>query len=90
MEDPRNFGGPQQNPSLVAQLARRYTMHLHDTTDDNNSIHIDPLRNVAVTVGASQALFLALQCVIQQGDEVVLMEPFFDCCQQHTTTKRYR
>ena len=83
---------PDGHPPLVAQLlARRYTYDAlaHDTTDgdngDNNdsSIHtIDLLRNVTVTVGASQALFLALQCVIQQSDEVVLlMEPFFDLYQ---------
>jgi kynurenine--oxoglutarate transaminase/cysteine-S-conjugate beta-lyase/glutamine--phenylpyruvate transaminase len=31
-----------------------------------------------VTVGASQALFLALQTLLSPGDEVLLLEPFFD------------
>lgn len=65
---------PAGHPPLVQQLARRYSMHLHTCLREP----LDPLRNVAVTVGASQALYLALQCVVQQGDEVILLEPFFD------------
>merc|ERR1712127_322992 len=33
---------------------------------------------VAVTVGASQALYLSLQTLVKPGDEVILFEPFFD------------
>jgi aspartate/methionine/tyrosine aminotransferase len=40
--------------------------------------NIDPMEEVAVTVGASQALYLSLQTLIKPGDEVVLFEPFFD------------
>jgi kynurenine--oxoglutarate transaminase/cysteine-S-conjugate beta-lyase/glutamine--phenylpyruvate transaminase len=39
---------------------------------------IHPMDEVAVTVGASQALYLSLQTLIKPGDEVVLFEPFFD------------
>ncbi|KAL3811087.1 hypothetical protein ACHAXA_008064 [Cyclostephanos tholiformis] len=41
---------------------------------------IDPMGEVAVTVGASQALYLCLQTLVEPGvcDEVVLFEPFFD------------
>ncbi|GMI15787.1 hypothetical protein TrVE_jg4347 [Triparma verrucosa] len=34
--------------------------------------------NVAVTVGASQALYLSLQTLISPGDEVLIFEPYFD------------
>jgi kynurenine--oxoglutarate transaminase/cysteine-S-conjugate beta-lyase/glutamine--phenylpyruvate transaminase len=36
------------------------------------------MKEVAVTVGASQALYLSLQVLIKPGDEVILFEPFFD------------
>ncbi len=36
------------------------------------------MAEVAVTVGCSQALYAALQCLVREGDEVVLLEPFFD------------
>ncbi len=36
------------------------------------------MAEVAVTVGCSQALYVAMQCLIRPGDEVALIEPFFD------------
>jgi len=62
---------PAGHPHLVQQLARRYSLHLKHQ-------EIDAMNEVAVTVGASQALYLSLQTLIQPGDEVILFEPFFD------------
>lgn len=39
---------------------------------------VDPLKEVLVTVGASQALALACNTLLDSGDEVVLIEPAFD------------
>jgi kynurenine--oxoglutarate transaminase/cysteine-S-conjugate beta-lyase/glutamine--phenylpyruvate transaminase len=58
------------HPSLVKLLAKRYSIHL-----DRN---VDAMKEVAVTVGASQALYLSLQTLVRPGDEVILFEPFFD------------
>jgi DNA-binding transcriptional MocR family regulator len=58
------------HPPLTAVLARRYSAHLGQPVDADAEI--------AVTVGASQALFLALQALVDPGEEVLLMEPAFD------------
>jgi kynurenine--oxoglutarate transaminase/cysteine-S-conjugate beta-lyase/glutamine--phenylpyruvate transaminase len=67
---PHQYTRPAGHPALVQQLARRYQAHLNR--------EIDPMTQVAVTVGASQALFLSLQTLVGPGDEVILFEPFFD------------
>ena len=69
-KSPHQYTRPAGHPDLVHQLAARYSIHLNK--------QIDELTQVAVTVGASQALYLSLQTIISEGDEVVLFEPFFD------------
>uniref|UniRef100_A0A448YUI1 Aminotransferase class I/classII large domain-containing protein n=1 Tax=Pseudo-nitzschia multistriata TaxID=183589 RepID=A0A448YUI1_9STRA len=69
-QSPHQYTRPAGHPNLVNQLARRYSIHMQK--------EIDPMDEVAVTVGASQALYLSLQTLVQPGDEVVLFEPFFD------------
>jgi len=61
---------PAGHPPLVNVLGKRYSNHLGRT--------IDPMAEVAITVGASQALFLSLQALLNPGDEVLLPEPAFD------------
>lgn len=45
----------------------------------NNSfgLHYDPGHEIIVTVGASQALDIALRAIINPGDEVIVVEPSF-------------
>jgi kynurenine--oxoglutarate transaminase/cysteine-S-conjugate beta-lyase/glutamine--phenylpyruvate transaminase len=69
-QSPHQYTRPGGHPALVKQLARRYSTHLRR--------EIDPMAEVAVTVGASQALFMTLQTLVGPGDEVILFEPFFD------------
>jgi len=67
---PHQYTRTAGHPSLVKCLAGRYSKHLGK--------EIDPMSEVAITVGASQALYLSLQTLIRPGDEVILFEPFFD------------
>ena len=69
-QSPHQYTRTAGHPNLIKQLARRYEAHLRR--------EIDPFSEVAVTVGASQALYLCLQTLIKEGDEVFLFEPFFD------------
>lgn len=43
------------------------------------SLTYDPLRQVVVTVGGSEAIDLCLRAVVQPGDEVLIPEPCFVC-----------
>ncbi|SMF25435.1 aminotransferase class I/II-fold pyridoxal phosphate-dependent enzyme [Pseudobacteriovorax antillogorgiicola] len=55
---------------LVDEIAKAYCPKLDRS--------IDPKKNVLVTVGASEAIYLAIRSHIKAGNEVVLLEPAFD------------
>ncbi|XP_033642875.1 kynurenine--oxoglutarate transaminase 3-like isoform X1 [Asterias rubens] len=56
---------------LVNAIAALYGKHM--------SRNIDPMGDVLVTVGAYQSLFNTFMSLINPGDEVIIIEPFFDC-----------
>ena len=41
-------------------------------------LSIDPRRQVLVTVGATEAIAVAMLALVQPGDEVVTFEPYYD------------
>lgn len=61
---------PAGHIPLVELIAKRYSIHLNR--------NIDPMNEIAITVGASQALFLTLTTLLKPGDEIVIFEPFFE------------
>jgi len=65
----RGFG----HPRLVNAISKLYTKLL----GRNTPIH--PLNEVIVTDGAYEALFTAILGHINPGDEVIIIEPYFDC-----------
>lgn len=69
-QSPHQYTRTAGHPNLVKQLAARYSIHMDR--------EVDAMKEVAVTVGASQALYLSLQTLVEPGDEVILFEPFFD------------
>jgi len=68
--DTHQYTRPAGHPKLVELLAERYSHHLKR--------EVEPYGEVAITVGASQALYLTLTTLLQPGDEVVMFDPCFD------------
>jgi len=65
----RAFG----HPRLVNAISALYSKLI------GNDRTIDPMSEVLVTNGAYGALFTALMGHINPGDEVIIIEPYFDC-----------
>ncbi|CAN5133195.1 aminotransferase class I/II-fold pyridoxal phosphate-dependent enzyme [soil metagenome] len=57
-------------PSLRSALARTYA--------ELYGMDVDPERQVTVTCGATEAMVATLLAVVDPGDEVVVLEPFYE------------
>jgi aspartate/methionine/tyrosine aminotransferase len=58
------------HPRLVQALAALYSPLF--------GRELDPLTEVVVTVGATEGIFATIQALVEPGDEVILLEPFYD------------
>jgi len=58
-------------PTLLEQIAIRL--------EARYGVAVDPHSQVTVTAGGTEAIFCVIQAVVHAGDEVVLLDPCFDC-----------
>ena len=60
-----NHGLPELRRELANWLNKKY------------DVHYDPIRETLITVGASEAIDIALRAILEHGDEVVVVEPCY-------------
>ena len=65
-----SYARSQGHPRLVEQIKEEYSQRLQRDLDGS--------REILVTVGASQALFLSIMTFAEPSSEVILLEPAFD------------
>lgn len=70
--DNRNQYAPLTGLPELRQAVARASARFHGLT-------VDPDREVVVTSGATEALAASLAALIEPGDEVVAIEPLYDC-----------
>ncbi len=47
--------------------------------EQQHGVKVDPITEITVTAGATQAIYTAITAIINEGDEVVLFDPAYDC-----------
>jgi methionine aminotransferase len=63
-------------PELLAQIAEM--IHKHYQTHLVEDQKIDGHNNVTITSGATEALWVAIQTLVHQDDEVIIFDPAYD------------
>jgi aminotransferase len=69
-EDHNQYCDTWGHPPLREEVASKYWRHY--------GIKVDPEREVTITCGVSEAVNIALLAVINPGDEVIVIEPFYE------------
>ena len=86
-----NFDTPEELKRLVAHYMNKgmnqyapmpglpiLRGRLADKVEKLYGQNIDPMTEITITVGGSQALFTAISAFVHAGDEVILIEPAYD------------
>ena len=60
------WGAPRLRQAISAKMKRHY------------NIDLDPDREITVTCGATEAMMCAMLAVVEEGDEVIVFEPFYE------------
>eukprot|EP01103_Thecamoeba_quadrilineata_P016863 TRINITY_DN5775_c0_g1_i1.p1 TRINITY_DN5775_c0_g1~~TRINITY_DN5775_c0_g1_i1.p1 ORF type:complete len:445 (-),score=83.45 TRINITY_DN5775_c0_g1_i1:12-1346(-) len=70
----------QGHPRLVNAIASFYGTEGNHSLPKHSGLKrkIDPLNEIVVTAGATEALFASMMAFIEKEDEVILIEPFYD------------
>jgi methionine aminotransferase len=65
-------GLPELLTQIAAMVHRQYQTHLDD------DLKIDGQKNVTITSGATEALWVAIQTLVCPNDEVIIFDPAYD------------
>lgn len=72
MEKGMNQYAPMAGLATLREAIARKTEKLY-------SAQYDPETEITVTAGATQAIFTAISALVREGDEVIVIEPAYDC-----------
>jgi len=70
------FEGYQQYSPLAGMPALRQS--LASQAKNQWGKDVNPDTEITITVGATEAIYASIQALVDPGDEVILMEPFYD------------
>lgn len=74
-----NEGKNQYAPSLgIPDLLTQIGELVQRCYIKDEARRLDPMNNIAVTTGATEALWVAFQTLIRPGDEVIVFDPAYD------------
>jgi methionine aminotransferase len=59
------------SPKLLGEVAQKTQLHY------NRSIDVE--KEIIITAGATQAIFTGIQAVVNKGEEVIVLDPSYDC-----------
>ncbi len=68
--------GFNQYAPMPGNLSLREALAIKYTARHTTSINAD---NITITAGATQAIFSAISCLVEKGDEVIVFDPAYDC-----------
>ena len=71
MRSGHNQYAPMQGVLILREMIAEKVRELYDAV-------YDPVSEITVTSGATEALFAAIAAVVHKGDEVIVLEPAFD------------
>ena len=69
--DVHQYAPMQGNVILRQEIAR--------LINKNQKCKIDPSENVLITAGATQGIFATIQALVSAGEEVIILDPSYDC-----------
>ncbi len=72
MQSGYNQYAPMQGVLALRERIAKKTRQLYNAA-------YDPATEITITSGATEALFAAISAVVHPGDEVIVIEPAFDC-----------
>ena len=70
-EDVHQYAPMPGSPRLLTEIS--------ELIESNYNRRLNPTEEILVTAGATQGIFTAITALIEKGDEVVILDPSYDC-----------
>lgn len=68
-----------KNQYAPMQGVRQLREAISEKVSDLYGVDYDPEKEINITAGGTQAIYTAINAVVREGDEVIILEPAYDC-----------